>query len=367
MGSKRIPELDGIRGVAILLVLLWHYIQNPLQPGTNSVLIFIKQSLGFAWSGVDLFFVLSGFLIGGILLDNREAPHYFKAFYIRRVCRIFPLYYLNIGIFMLFIWFGIGETGPARQLYADQSVSIWSYLSFTQNITMSAANTGGADWLSVTWSLAVEEQFYLLLPLLIRYSSRSYLPYILLWFIVMAPYMRYSMPGLSAYINSPWRADSLLLGTLMAYVIHQPGWLERLKHYSTALSIAAIFMLSGIAFATGNSLLKLGGAITHLWLSILFAILILIPIVNDGGLFARLLRCRLLIWFGTISYGIYLFHVPISKLVHVMMGNAHPVIASWLDAGTTLLSLLITLLFSSLLYFLFERKILRFGHSIKYR
>src|SRR5262245_13203211 len=91
----RISELDGLRGLAILLVLLWHYAVGPVIVHQSTLANFlIVRSLNLAWSGVDLFFVLSGFLIGGILLDHRDTTHYFRTFYIRRICRIVPLYAL---------------------------------------------------------------------------------------------------------------------------------------------------------------------------------------------------------------------------------------------------------------------------------
>ncbi|MFN7140591.1 MAG: acyltransferase family protein, partial [Limisphaerales bacterium] len=90
---SRIPELDGIRGIAILLVVLAHYFVLPVGPGFAAA-NFLGTFFGLAWSGVDLFFVLSGFLIGGILLDAKASNNFFKVFYTRRVCRIFPLYFL---------------------------------------------------------------------------------------------------------------------------------------------------------------------------------------------------------------------------------------------------------------------------------
>ena len=98
-GSSRTPELDGIRGIAILLVLIWHYPINQIRGEHGSVFHLVQQSLGWTWSGVDLFFVLSGFLIGGTLLDNRRASNYFQVFYIRRACRIVPLYFLLLLAF----------------------------------------------------------------------------------------------------------------------------------------------------------------------------------------------------------------------------------------------------------------------------
>src|SRR5580704_17724235 len=99
MKETRLPELDGIRGCAILLVLIWHYVPCEISASEGAAHV-VSRALGLTWSGVDLFFVLSGFLIAGILLDNRNASNYFRVFYIRRVCRTFPLYFLLVGIFV---------------------------------------------------------------------------------------------------------------------------------------------------------------------------------------------------------------------------------------------------------------------------
>ncbi|MCD4761408.1 acyltransferase family protein, partial [bacterium] len=102
---KRIKELDGIRGVAIILILIWHYFNNQIVIQSGPILSFLKDATALAWSGVDLFLVLSGFLIVGILFDNKKADNIYQVFFIRRVCRIFPLYYFLYFIFLLLILF----------------------------------------------------------------------------------------------------------------------------------------------------------------------------------------------------------------------------------------------------------------------
>ena len=97
---KRISRLDGVRGMAILLVLVWHYFAAQVVAEPKGFLHYCPSALSLTWSGVDLFFVLSGFLISGILLDHRNTSNYFRVFYIRRVYRIFPLYFLLLGLFL---------------------------------------------------------------------------------------------------------------------------------------------------------------------------------------------------------------------------------------------------------------------------
>ena len=111
--ASRIPELDGVRGLAISLVLVWHYLFGVFAPPDNSVLAALWGLAALSWSGVDLFFVLSGFLIGGILLDHRDSPHYFRTFYIRRACRILPLYFLVVLTFFVSASLPIAKSLPA--------------------------------------------------------------------------------------------------------------------------------------------------------------------------------------------------------------------------------------------------------------
>ena len=169
--TTRIPELDGIRGnIAIGPVFLAHFLMISSRPG--SALAYALVPLRLTWSGVDLFFVLSGFLIGGILLDAREAANYFQVFYRRRFFRIIPIYavLLSVVVFTMYL----ASAGQIAKYDAVLSGPLpWPYYPFfLQNIGMSVHNSWGNFPLGVTWSLAIEEQFYLTLPLLVRFLSR---------------------------------------------------------------------------------------------------------------------------------------------------------------------------------------------------
>src|ERR1700722_14219468 len=174
---KRIPELDGIRGIAIAMVGVYHYFVQPMQFVPGSALAYLKAACRLTWSGVDLFFVLSGFLIGGILLDSRDRPDYFRSFYTRRFFRIVPIYAATLMLtHPLMGWSGMHQVGRW-----------WVYPLFLQHFWMAAASDFGL-W-GVTWSLAVEEQFYLTLAAIIRYL-RSTLPWVIGAGIVGAPIIR---------------------------------------------------------------------------------------------------------------------------------------------------------------------------------
>ena len=166
----------------------------------------------FGWTGVDLFFILSGYLLGGILLDNRSSAGYFSTFYMRRAFRILPLYWL-----LLAISFADPITCPYR----------WQYLTFTQNFAWASGDSAACGPTSLTWSLDVEEQFYLLLPLLIRFVPAPILPRIFLCLIGAAPICRAILVhfygnALSAYALLPGRMDALFAGTLIAWIVRQP-------------------------------------------------------------------------------------------------------------------------------------------------
>jgi peptidoglycan/LPS O-acetylase OafA/YrhL len=361
-----IPALDGVRGLAILLVLVWHYFQNLLNDGMGPVIAHIRRAMALTWSGVDLFFVLSGFLIAGLLLDNKGSNRYFRTFYIRRVCRIFPLYYAHLAIFSLLIFFGIKDVSSLRWLFQNDVIPMWSYATYTQNIFMGWNWTFGPNWMGITWSLAVEEQFYLLLPLVVWLTPRRVLPWLLLCLCAMAPVLRANAYGIVGVVNAPWRADCLLLGALVAYWIRIPNFQNAATRYRKALAGLLCVLLIGAGYMTLGGHESLGGPLTHLWLAFLYATLLLLILVHAEGIVARALCTPALMWLGTVSYGVYIFHQAVSGLVHGLVRGSAPKIASWSDLGVTLLALLITLLLARTSYRLFESKILAYGRSFRY-
>lgn len=159
---NRIRELDGVRGIAILLVLIWHYFTTQVQPVPDSLLAKAQLATQLTWSGVDLFFVLSGFLIGGILLDNRASKNYFSTFFVRRACRILPLY---VVMLLAYVYLLVEQPVALKWLW-ENSYSLWFFATFTQNYPIGIHEQFGPNWMAVTWSLAVEEQFYVVLPFL---------------------------------------------------------------------------------------------------------------------------------------------------------------------------------------------------------
>lgn len=204
--GNRIPELDGARGIAVLAVLIGHYFGE----GDHAI-----YSLRYGWMGVNLFFVLSGFLIGSIILERKDSPNFLAVFYTRRVLRILPAYFATVAATLGFIWLH----GPPA--WIDPPLPAVSYFTFTQNIVM--AWSGGMDtpWLLPTWSLTVEEQFYLVVPLLMMFiPARALLPAIITG-IVLGLLTRSLLYANGADIPARMQlfsnAHVLLLGVLVAY------------------------------------------------------------------------------------------------------------------------------------------------------
>ena len=362
---NRIRELDGVRGVAILLVLIWHYYYLQVLAAPDSTSFAIRQWLGLSWSGVDLFFVLSGFLITGILLDNSGASNFFGAFYARRACRILPAYLLLLlsYFFVTAFW---GQKLASCPWLLHEPNPLWSYLTFTQNFFMGASKSFGSLWLGTTWSLAIEEQFYLVLPLLVWLLPRRVLPFVFLALIVTAPILRWNGPGVNAFVGTPWRADSLITGALLAWCVRRPAVLQFLKVHQTKIYwVFALFVLgAGVINRFGP--LKPLMVFEHLWLAGLYGLLVLIAFIHREGLLAKALRFPVFGWFGMLSFGIYLFHQPVSGLLHASIRGSQPRITNISDASITLLALVVTLLLAWLSYRFIERPFLDYGRRFQY-
>ena len=214
--TERVPQLDGVRGIAIALVLLYHYSLVLYHPPQGSLGAYTLKLLYLSWSGVDLFFVLSGYLIGGLLLDHVHDSNGFRVFYTHRFFRIVPLYLVVLLV-------SLASAGHVMLL--------GYYLTFTQNIWMAEHATFHVNYF-VTWSLAVEEQFYLALPVLMWLLPRKWLAAVLSLLVVAAPIFRLISLGfnpVAPHILFPCRMDALC-GVLCAYAMRQEKfrqWLSR--------------------------------------------------------------------------------------------------------------------------------------------
>lgn len=357
---NRIKELDGIRGIAIFLVLLWHYIACQVSskiidaPGG-----YVINFLALTWSGVDLFFVLSGFLIVGILLDTKGSSSYFSTFYIRRIFRILPLYAVMLLLFIVLPNYISNEW-----LFA-QTLPIWSYFTFTQNFFMHRYGFG-PNWLAITWSLAVEEQFYLFLPLMVWNMSRKKLIYAFLCLICMSPIFRLIFNNLGAYVFSFARADSILVGGLLAIIYRTPKVkIVLIENYKYLLGIFFIFL-----FGAGVITLdvpEIGDAFVHMWLGVLYSLFLVVCTLQSSKVVDLLVSNRFFVWMGLRSYAIYLFHQPVSSLVHQYLnGKTNPSFSNLHEFYATIVSLIITFILAEMSFRFFESIFLSYGRRFRY-
>ena len=364
VATPRLPQLDGIRGIAILLVLIWHYFPCQLKAESGSLVAYLARACWLTWSGVDLFFVLSGFLICGILLDHRHSANLFQVFYVRRACRIFPLYFAVIGIFVLIKATSLYTNDSYGWLF-DRHYPLWSYATFTQNFFMAGRGDLGAHWFAVTWSLAVEEQFYLIVPLLVYCLRGRSLVLVFAGLVIAAPILRCMNPGFQTMVITIYRSDSLLMGALLAVFVRWPPFLNAAKNNRRILLGIFLVLLAGTLVLTSR-FYAADGLLNHLWLSSLYAVLILMAFVGSNSWLGKSLSSPVLVWFGQLSYGIYLLHDQVAGLCFALLRGTPPVMQSWSDFAITCLAFSLTLVVATASWHFFERPILALGHRWKY-
>jgi peptidoglycan/LPS O-acetylase OafA/YrhL len=372
--KNRLPELDGLRGLAILLVLSLHYVTFGYNSAKFGTVYRFAQIFRLGWTGVDLFFVLSGFLIGGILLDARESPNYFRAFYVRRVHRILPVYYAWIGLFAI-----AGSVVAQRGLASDSSgpvisVPVIVYYLFLQNLVFTPLSRFTTWWMSQTWSLAVEEQFYLVSPFLIRYLSRRRLTQVLLVCIIVAPILRaivYSAkPGILSpqYVLMPCRADALAIGMLLAIVWRSNAktWTaERARLASISLAVLIAGALAMTKWMPGPRN-RFEAAYQYSWIAAMYALMMMVALVKNEGIVARVARWAFLRAWGRISYCVYLTHTGILWLCHRILLHSLPRITDWPGVATTALALAITVGIAQISWKYFEKPLIDRGHAARF-
>ncbi|HVX85706.1 MAG TPA: acyltransferase [Phycisphaerae bacterium] len=307
-GTRRhVRALDGIRGLAVLLVMGHHFLMNfPAIGGRDA---FFLSFLRAGWFGVDLFFVLSGYLITGILLDAKNRPHAIRNFYIRRALRIFPLYFAILAICTLLLPALFPSANPAPRAALPW---LWTY---TSNFYNAHGGWLAGDWFDFShlWSLAIEEHFYLLWPWLILFvPERRLIPAcitLLVTVILLRTAYSTAFPDdvNGPYLLTPFRCDGLILGGLLA-MIHRTRGLDQIERPArllltggTILLIAAIARFGGIPRPAGPA-----GCWTYTGLALLFTALVAVALTSPSlnALFSH----QALRTLGKYSYALYLFH-----------------------------------------------------------
>ena len=337
-------NLDGVRGIAALLVMVFHFFhgRNPLV-GVPPIIYNLSQ---FGQTGVDLFFVLSGFLITRILIHTKEKEGYFKNFYLRRTLRIFPLYYF----FLILSYYVLPHFIPVQPATLHQQLP---YLTYLQDfaITLNWNTVGPGHF----WSLAVEEHFYLFWPLVVLFLSRKNLLKVIVGIVLFAMVLRAYMfsHGYEVYYFTFTRFDSLAIGAVLALLelrnTFQPTNLKwfLLLVVAVVIPTALIWTLSSGEGALYAQVFKFP-LLSLLYFALIGAVISLRP----GHPINAILRTRFFSYTGKVSYGLYVYH-PIIYFI----------CSRYIDTGSIPLNIgirfIITYVVAALSYHLIEERFLK--------
>lgn len=336
-----ISELDGLRGLAILWVILYHC-HDKLE---GTPLLAIAK---WGWAGVDLFFVLSGFLITGILLDSRaksaSAGQFFRDFYARRILRIWPVYLLLL--FLVYVGVPLVFGGSWR---AQAKAAPWlHYAFFVQNLFMMPL----PGTLGPTWSLAIEEQYYLLWAPLARWIRPRNLSWLLVGVIVASPFLRIGLSGAVSRTHTLIHLDGIAIGSLIAVALRSISFTqERWRKIARGLIVVGVV---GLFYAS----LRFPAALDSAF-ALFFAGIVLAAVTFTGtrGLYTSIWKIGLLRFYGRVSYGLYMIHI----LVFALLGNFDLMMEHHGTGGNlaiVLVRLLAATAVAALLWYGFEKPIL---------
>jgi peptidoglycan/LPS O-acetylase OafA/YrhL len=296
-----IKGLDGLRAIAIVFVVIHH----------SHFLVkedFLYRLAEYLGTGVDLFFIISGYLITGILLRQKNRPHALRNFYFRRALRIIPLYYLVLAV-AFFIVPQI-DLVHLKKLDSSHQLSFWLFFSNYYIAGRGYFQNGLTD---LSWSLAVEEQFYIFWSLAVIYLSVNNLKKLALIIIILSPLLRYFLIAnginlVAIQVMSLTRMDTLMMGCLLALTIDQRKLNPSFFPWLGALAFIVVYILQNyISY-------KFAIPLSYSFVGILYSsILAIVLYSGPSGRFKRFLEWPFMAKLGVYSYGIYLFHNPIQK------------------------------------------------------
>ena len=362
---QKIVGLDVLRTLAICLVFLWHYRRF----GSPE---WLEGLARFGWSGVDLFFVLSGYLIASPLLVKLKEKKSLsiKTFYLRRVFRTVPVYFFVLALYVLFPAFTEKE-GMAP---------LWKFFSFTMNFGLDYQNAGS---FSHAWSLCVEEQFYLLFPMVLllgqnwSLKNKTFLVFLLLiaggfllraysWKTYVAPV--YSEPeqlnliskayATFVYYPSYNRLDGLLCGIIVAWLsVFYPALKERLLKRSNLLFVIGLLLLSLTYMIGTEPFSYLNALLSYPLVSVGYGLLVFASLRPD--FFLNKLPARFFGYFAAISYSFYLIHKQLNKMVQELIAGY-----SLSPSSSFLICFAVAVLGGTVLFLLIEKPFLLLRQKI---
>ncbi|MEO7366335.1 MAG: acyltransferase [Gemmatimonadaceae bacterium] len=307
--SNRLPALDSLRGFAALFVLMYH-ITMQSTPHSAPAIAF-KQVFSLGWTGVDLFFVLSGFLITSLLVAAKGSTNYFRVFYARRGLRILPLYYATL-IVLFGVPLFVRLPGDFVVPFRDQ-IWFWTYL---QNFHWLGAKFAG--FTGPLWSLAIEEQFYLVWPLLILLASRRRALLICAGCVLLSVFYRIyaiqSVPHLDTYYVTQARLDGLSIGSAIALVSSDRTWLLRIRKFTPAIAIGATALIAATGRSIHGAKLPLFPAL-YSSVALLYGCLLIVALTTSFEGPSRILKSRILRFYGRYSYALYVIHSPLMTVL----------------------------------------------------
>jgi peptidoglycan/LPS O-acetylase OafA/YrhL len=312
--AERLRTLDGLRGIAILLVLVLHFtLYGGPAPAAGLDLAVHRVAMA-GWIGVDLFFVLSGFLITGILYDAKGDEGYFRTFYLRRLLRIAPLYYGALAVFLVLLP-AVWPWHEGLAWLRGESLWYWTYLL---NFRIAAEGWPVFGALGHFWSLAVEEQFYLLWPVAVFLLRRRSLMALCAACMGLAVATRLALHLAdnepAAFVLAPARLDSLAAGAFLALVIRGPGGLSAAVRWAKLAAVAggagllALFTWKRGLPAEDPAVSVAGETLLALFFAAILALALTARPESRSG---RWLAAPVLVFFGRYSYGLYVLHHPL--------------------------------------------------------
>lgn len=356
--ATRIPELDGVRGIAVLMVVAYHAFLFSNNPPTG----WVSNLSSYGFAGVHLFFVLSGFLITGILLNAKDHPHYFRNFYAKRALRIWPLYYLSLlltfGLLPLLVLYAHLHMGKF-DLIENRSKLV--YALFLQNLIYPGGL--GVGMLGMTWSLAIEEQFYLVWPWMVLLCSRRTLACILPAVLVLSPLVRlwaklHGVSGDVIYFATWAQLDGLSLGALVSLYCRSSLFsLNRTKWMAVAALAAGV--PASLWLQAGHSPAFWPLLFSVIALASAGVVTVAIWCCQTNSALGSPFRARWLRYVGQISFCLYLVHQPIYVVLSGKLAKEHIGTGHGAAVSIMVLGFVVSLCIASLSWYLFESQVLK--------